>query len=193
MHGYLTGMWNRGLVKFTSSVLCLLLVMFADHSLGYGFWNYLCTNKSGIFIHKKVVVKGYEDQVSVGGPKVAKDILDHGYKYIEGESIENNRKIIRYQIDSKNRVAIIPVTKPHSRYLLSMLHDISIVGIVTYEYRIVDKKNGDLLAVGRKYGFLGGWLMRSIRNLTGIQGAEYCKNDLQISKLVTSTLIPNDE
>jgi hypothetical protein len=188
--GLIIKSWNKKPIKITAFALVIMLILFADSYAGYFYWRHLCATEGGINIFDTVSVSGYEDR-SVTRAKSAKQILSKGYDFVEGEYYLEPGKLFRYYLGENGEVLRDSVDTPKSKYVFLRTKDKSSLGIVTYNYIVQSRADKYVLAKGAKYGYIGGWLIRAIKNLTGLSGASYCWNPFPIDKFVGSTLKPN--
>jgi len=189
LRGLITKRWAKKPIKITASSLVIMSILFADSYAGYYYWRYLCDTKGGMNVFKTVSVSGYEDR-AVRRLEFAKQILHKGYDFIEGEYYLEPGKLFRYHLDENGEVLRDLVVTPRSKYILKREQDESPLGVVTYDYIIQSRRNGDVLAKGGMFGYLGGWLIRATRKLTGFSGGSYCWNPFPIDEFVARTLRP---
>lgn len=190
--GFITKKWAKKPIKITASVLVVMSILFADSYAGYYYWRYLCATDGGINVFKTVSVSGYED-MSVRRAKTAEHVLSKGYDFIEGSYYKDPEKLYRYHFGEDGEVLRDLVVTPRSKYILKREKHKSPLGIITYKYIIQSRDDEEVIAFGKMIGYIGGWSIRTIRDIVGFSGGSYCWNPFPINKLIDRTLIPNNQ
>lgn len=174
----------------------LFTVFFGDEIYGYWHWQHLCKTQGGLHVYKRVPVEGFLYEAG-SADVVAKDFFERGYRYVEGRHSkdydEKAGRLYRYTRGDDGQVNRVMINQPQSHHVYSDKSSVLYPHYAwAYETYIKDSLTGELLGVGRQFGYRGATVVRYFRVITGADGpgsSESCGDNSPI-QLLAKTIPP---
>lgn len=173
----------------------LFTLFFGDEIYGYWHWRNLCKTEGGFHVYKQVPVEGFrENGLSEG---FAGEYLRNGYRFVEGTDYrdydEKAGRLYRYALTGEGQVNRVMIKQPESRFVFSSDSAVPYPHYAwAHETYIKDSLTGELLGVGRHFGYRGATVVRYLRAITGADGpgsSESC-GDNNPTLLLAKTIPP---
>ncbi len=161
--------WAKPLI-----IIGAFLAVTADGYLGRRKLEKMCQEQGGLHIYKTVdSVEGYEKDISLSP---SWNSLDNGYSFIEGKS-DMPGKVSRRTLNPDGTVNYEKAVTPQSQYLvMNLWYEKIDKNYSLYGQKIIDKKNGDVLAEAKSFGYRGGWVTRLISGLYASKSSIRCSS-----------------
>jgi hypothetical protein len=174
----------------------LFALFFGDEIYGYWHWQRLCKTEGGLHVYKRVLVEGF--RYGGGSADVVADwLLKSGYGYVEGTYSEDYDdkagRLYRYTLASDGQVNRTMITQLQSRFTFSSDSTVPYPHYAwAHETYIKDSLSGEMLGVGRQFGYRGAIVVRYLRAITGADregsSESCCENNP--SQLIAQTIPP---
>jgi hypothetical protein len=174
----------------------LFALFFGDEIYGYWHWQNLCKTEGGLHVYKRVPVEGF--RYMGGSADVAADgFLKSGYGFLEGtysgDYDDKAGRLYRYSPAGDGQLNRTMITQLKSRFTFSSDSAVPYPHYAwAYETYIKDSLSGEMLGVGRQFGYRGATVVRYFRAITGAdrEGSSESCGDNNPSQLIAQTIPP---
>lgn len=173
----------------------LFTVFFGDEIYGYWHWQHLCKTEGGLHVYKRVPVEGFRvDGLSEG---FAGEHLQRGYRFVEGTDYrdydDKAGRLYHYALAGDGHVSRTMTTQLQSRFTFSSDSAVPYPHYAwAHETYIKDSLSGEMLGVGRQFGYRGATVVRYLRAITGAdrEGSSESCGDNNPAQLIAQTIPP---
>ena len=173
----------------------LFAIFFGEEIYGYWHWQHLCKTQGGLHVFKRVPVEGFrENGLSEG---FAGEYIRKGYRFVEGTDYrdydEKAGRLYRYTLRGDGQVNRVMITQLQSRFAFSSDSAVPYPHYAwAHETYIKNSLSGEMLAVGRQFGYRGATIIRYLRAITGAdrEGSSESCGDNNPAQLIAQTIPP---